>query len=115
MKKNNKKKIETEVIVEETPVVEEVIIEPESILTEEEVKELKDDEVIDVIISEEIPVVDETPVENTEVITSEIVEENKKLCKILLATPTYYVVNKNGVSLTINAKNNYKRGDEILM
>lgn len=110
MAKNKKKKVE-EIVVEE------VIIEPESVLTEEELKDVKEDEIIDVIISEETPVDDETSVEDTVIVEETIDEvvEMKTLCRVLLATPTYFVVSKNGVSITINEKNTYKRGDEVIL
>lgn len=84
-----------------------IVIEPESILTEKEVKELKEDEIIDVVISEVEPIKEE-PKKETKV------SKEKTLCRIVLATPTYYVINKNGVTITVNEKNNYRRGEEIV-
>ena len=60
---------------------------------------------------------DETSVEDTVIVEEETenVTEEKTLCRILLATPTYFVVSKKGVSITINEKNDYKRGDEVII
>lgn len=35
--------------------------------------------------------------------------------EIILATPSYYVVNKDGINITINEINNYKRGDKVTL
>lgn len=45
-------------------------------------------------------------------------DANKKLVgtieyEVILATPSYYVVNKDGINITINEINNYKRGDKV--
>lgn len=95
--KSNKKAKEKVVKIEET-----VNIEPESILTETEVKNIEEDEIVEVIA------------ENVEVEEPKHKSVEKTLCRVVVATPTYFVINKNGVSMTINKKNNYKRGDDIL-
>lgn len=41
-------------------------------------------------------------------------ESKKKLCKVIIATPTYFVIEKDGKKITIEEKNNYKRNDGIL-
>ena len=48
---------------------------------------------------------------------SKIVEESqekKELCKVLLAKPNYFVINKNGEEIIVYEQNNYHRGEEIL-
>lgn len=41
-------------------------------------------------------------------------KKEKSLCKIVVAKPSYFVINKNGEIITINKKNNYRRGQDIL-
>lgn len=41
-------------------------------------------------------------------------KEPKVPCRVLVATPSYYVINKNGEKITINKKNTYHRGEEVL-
>lgn len=40
-------------------------------------------------------------------------KEEKVPCKVLLAKPSYFVIEKNGEKITINKKNNYHRGEGI--
>ena len=47
-------------------------------------------------------------------IIKKINESEKKLCKVIIATPTYFVIEKDGEKITIEEKNNYKRNDGIL-
>lgn len=42
-----------------------------------------------------------------------IVYEQKGICKVVLATPSYYIINKNGSNITIYGKNDKKRGDTV--
>ena len=65
---------------------------------------------------------------DTPVVTEEEIEEEKKstrttirkkntvktVCRVLVATPSYFVVDKNGEKITVNKKNNYHRNEEIL-
>ena len=65
---------------------------------------------------------------DTPVVTEEEIEEEKKstrittrkkntvktVCRILVATPSYFVIDKNGEKITVNKKNNYHRNEEIL-
>ena len=41
-----------------------------------------------------------------------IVEESAKY-EVILATPYYYIINKNGSNITIKGLNNYKKGDIV--
>lgn len=41
-------------------------------------------------------------------------KSEKKLCKVIVATPTYFVIEKDGEKITIEENNNYKRNDGIL-
>ena len=64
----------------------------------------------------------------TPVVTKEETKEEKKttettikrknttktVCRVLVATPSYFVVDKNGEKITVNKKNNYHRNEEIL-
>ena len=65
---------------------------------------------------------------DTPVVTEEEIEEEKKstrittrkkntvktVCRVLVATPSYFVIDKNGEQITVNKKNNYHRNEEIL-
>ena len=65
---------------------------------------------------------------DTPVVTEEEIEEEKKytrittrkkntakaVCRVLVATPSYFVIDKNGEKITVNKKNNYHRNEEVL-
>lgn len=91
-KRNYKKKVEeakTEIIEEVTPV------EVEKELVEEPVPTIEADEVIEEPkVEEEIKVIDTK-------------------YEVVLATPTYYIINKDGKNITIKEVNNYKKGDIV--
>lgn len=38
----------------------------------------------------------------------------KTVCRVIVATPTYFVINKNGEKITVRKKNNYVKGQDIL-
>lgn len=98
-KRNYKKKVEevkTETIEEIEPV------ETEKELVEEPIPTIETEEVI--ILNEEEPKVEE---ENKKVIDTKY--------EVILATPTYYIVNKNGKNITIKEVNNYKKGDIVIL
>lgn len=42
----------------------------------------------------------------------EVVCQTKEY-RVLLSTPTYYIIDKNGVNVTIKGQNNYKKGDIV--
>lgn len=66
-------------------------------------------------------VVTEPVIESEEaVVTSNIeptVEKKNEAIeyRVILATPTYFIINKNGVNVTINKRNNYKKGDVVVL
>lgn len=41
-------------------------------------------------------------------------DDNKSVCRVIVASPSRFVVQKNGEKIVVNELNNYKRGDEIL-
>lgn len=95
-KRNYHKKVE-EVKVEEiksTEIQEKLVEEPIPTIETEEV----------IILNEEEPKVEEG---NNKVIDTEY--------EVILATSTYYIINKNGVNVTIKEKNNYKKGDIVIL
>ena len=88
MKSKRSKKTEEKIVkVDEVIKDEKIVIEPESILTDEEVKDIKEDEIID-IVAEEVKV--EKPKKTS---------TEKKPCRVVVATPTYFVINKERICL----------------
>ena len=77
----------------------------------EKVVEIKQEKTEDVVVKTETPVVETKAVRSTR---STKKREPKVPCRIILAKPSYYVIEKNGEKITINKKNNYKRGEEVL-
>lgn len=69
----------------------------------------------------ETETVEEPIIETEEVPAIEVeepkVEEIKGTTEyeIILARPTYYVINKNGQNITIKEINNYKKGDKVTL
>lgn len=75
-----------------------------------------------------VPKVPETEKLETPVVTKEEVKEEKKttrttarkknavktVCRVLVATPSYFVIDKNGEQITVQGNNNYHRNEEIL-
>lgn len=45
----------------------------------------------------------------------ETIAENTVEYMVVLATPTYFIINKNGLNVVINKKNNYKKGDIVIL
>ena len=37
----------------------------------------------------------------------------KAVCRVIVATPSYFVINKDGETITIKKKNTYHKGEEI--
>lgn len=50
--------------------------------------------------------------EKEEITKKEVVCQTKEY-KVLLSAPTYYIIDKNGVNVTIKGQNNYKKGDIV--
>lgn len=59
------------------------------------------------------PVEPTTPVEEKETTTRNTKKAPKSVCRVIVATPSYFVINKNGETITINKKNTYHKGEEI--
>lgn len=41
-------------------------------------------------------------------------KSKKEICRIIVATPSYFVIKKGTEVITVNKKNNYRRGQDIL-
>ena len=76
--------------------------------------------------NKEKEVIEETKaVEDANSIESTILTEEKKtttkntkkmpksVCRVIVATPSYFVINKDGETITIKKKNTYHKGEEI--
>ena len=37
----------------------------------------------------------------------------KSVCRVIVATPSYFVINKDGETITVKKKNTYHKGEEI--
>ena len=68
----------------------------------------------------EVPVIEIeetiTPIEVEKPIV-EIVEKDEDKgaeYEVILARPSYYIINKNGRNITIKEINNYKKGDKVI-
>ena len=65
---------------------------------------------------------EEVVVESTKDLEAPVVTEEeirkknitKTVCRVLVATPSYFVIDKNGEKITVNKKNDYHRNEEIL-
>lgn len=77
-------------------------------------------ETVDKIIEDVTAVVADKLVEETKTATRTTKtrtakkKEPKVPCRVVLAKPSYYVIDKNGEKITINKKNTYHRGEEVL-
>ena len=71
------------------------------------IEETKDVEVVK-------PVEPTTPVEEKKTTTRNTKKAQKSVCRVIVATPSYFVIDKNGETITINKKNTYHRGEEVL-
>ena len=80
-------------------------------------KQNKKEVVVESIKNLETPVVTEKKnKEEKKSIDTTIRKKNtaKTVCRVLVATPSYFVIDKNGEKITVNKKNNYHRNEEIL-
>ena len=80
-------------------------------------KQKKKEVVVESIKNLETPVVTEKKnKEEKKSIDTTIRKKNtaKAVCRVLVATPSYFVIDKNGEKITVNKKNNYHRNEEIL-
>ena len=53
------------------------------------------------------------PAEEKRIITRNTSKAPKSVCRVIIATPSYFVIDKNGETITIKKKNTYHRGEEI--
>ena len=55
-----------------------------------------------------------TPTEEKETTTTKNTKKMpKSVCRVIVATPSYFVINKDGETITIKKKNTYHKGEEI--
>ena len=91
--------------------VEEKTIDATKNVTEETVDEIVEDATT--VVADKL--VEETKTETRAPRTRTAKKKEPKVpCRVLVATPSYYVINKNGEKITINKKNTYQKGEEIL-
>ena len=78
-------------------------------------KKNKEKEVVEKIKTTEVvkPVEPTTPVEEKKTTTRNTKKAQKSVCRVIVATPSYFVIDKNGETITIKKKNTYHRGEEI--
>ena len=80
-------------------------------------KQNKEEVVVESIKDLETPVVTEKEIKEEKKATRTAIGKKntaKTVCRVLVATPSYFVIDKNGEKLTVNNKNNYHRNEEIL-
>lgn len=55
-----------------------------------------------------------TPTEEKKTTTTKNTKKMpKSVCRVIVATPSYFVVNKDGEVITVKKKNTYHKGEEI--
>ena len=54
-----------------------------------------------------------TPTEEKKTTTKNAKKMPKSVCRVIVATPSYFVINKDGETITIKKKNTYHKGEEI--
>ena len=55
-----------------------------------------------------------TPTEEKKTTTTKNTKKMpKSVCRVIVATPSYFVINKDGETITIKKKNTYHKGEEI--
>jgi hypothetical protein len=114
-------------VVEKTEEIEESVVteeestnvETENKITEEIVTEESDenketDEVENVAENSEDEEISDDVEEHVVEEVEHIDSAEQKICKIVIATPTYFVINKDGVNITVYEKNTYRRGETVL-
>ena len=80
-------------------------------------KQNKEEVVVESTKNLETPVVTEKKNKEEKKSTRTTIIKNntaKAVCRVLVATPSYFVIDKNGEKITVNKKNNYHRNEEIL-
>lgn len=78
-------------------------------------KKNKEKEVIEETKTAEVvkPVEPTASVEEERTTTRNTKQAPKSVCRVVVATPSYFVIDKNGETITINKKNTYHKGEEI--
>ena len=59
------------------------------------------------------PVESETPIEEKKAATKNTKRTPKSICRVIVATRSYFVINKDGETITVKKKNTYHKGEEI--
>lgn len=80
-------------------------------------KQNKEEVVVESTKNLEAPVVTEKKNKEEKKSTRTTIIKNntaKTVCRVLVATPSYFVIDKNGEKITVNKKNNYHRNEEVL-
>ena len=80
-------------------------------------KQNKEEVIIEKNKDLEVPVVAKEKTKEEKKTTRTTTEKKsavKTACRVLVATPSYFVINKNGEKITVNKKNNYHKNEEIL-
>ena len=80
-------------------------------------KQNKEEVVVESIKDLETPVITEKEIKEEKKPTRTAIGKKntaKTVCRVLVATPSYFVIDKNGEQITVNKKNNYHRNEEIL-
>ena len=54
-----------------------------------------------------------TPTEEKKTTTKNTKKMPKSVCRVIVATPSYFVINKDGETVTVKKKNTYHKGEEI--
>lgn len=55
-----------------------------------------------------------TPTEEKKITTTKNTKKMpKSVCRVIVATPSYFVINKDGETITVKKKNTYHKGEEI--
>ena len=79
-------------------------------------KKNKEKEVIEETKSVETakPVESTIPTEEKKTTTTKNTKKMpKSVCRVIVATPSYFVINKDGETITVKKKNTYHKGEEI--
>ena len=80
-------------------------------------KQNKEEVVVESAKDLETPVVTEEEIKEEKKSTRTTIRKKntvKTVCRVLVATPSYFVIDKNGEKITVNKKNNYHRNEEVL-
>ena len=78
-------------------------------------KKNKEKKVIEETKTTEIvkPVEPATPIEEKKATTKNTKKTQKSICRVIVATPSYFVINKDNETITVEKKNTYHKGEEI--